>query len=403
MIRLPSRLRARASTKSGRGAAAVTLLGVLTLGGCITREAPFDQPPRVAEVSKQNHTLRSLPRPARKVPVAVYDLEDLTGQYKDVENTQTLSRAVTQGGSAILIKALEDAGERRWFTVLERKNLANLLKERQIVTEMRRVYRNEAEVDAGVLPPLMNASIIVEGGIIGYDSNVMTGGAGARFLGIGGDGKYLQDVVTVSLRAVSIKSGEVLTAVTVRKAIASYSIQGGAFRYVDTDKLLEAEAGVTYNEPKQIATESAVEAAVLALIVEGVERGVWSFRDRREGEAWVDAYRKEKYGARLTADALDPEPVAADVADDVPQTIAAAKPVAARVTTSSAVPPSVAKKSSPPSADKKKSPDTSAPKNGDKALPPLPQPDEPAMGSSDPDGSDAAIQVAIMRSSTADR
>lgn len=403
MIRLPSRLRARASFKTGRGAAAVTLLGVLTLGGCITREAPFDQPPRVAEVSKQNHTLRSLPRPARKVPVAVYDLEDLTGQYKDVENTQTLSRAVTQGGSAILIKALEDAGERRWFTVLERKNLANLLKERQIVTEMRRVYRNEAEVDAGVLPPLMNASIIIEGGIIGYDSNVMTGGAGARFLGIGGDGKYLQDVVTVSLRAVSIKSGEVLTAVTVRKAIASYSIQGGAFKYIDTDKLLEAEAGVTYNEPKQIATESAVEAAVLALIVEGVERGVWSFRNRSEGESWVDAYRKEKYGERLTPDALDPEPVTRDVAKDVPQTIAAEKAVVSQARASTSTPPAVAKKASTPPADKAKSPDAKAPADGKKVLPPLPQPDEPALGYSDPEGDDKPIQVAIMKSSTADR
>ena len=45
--------------------------------------------------------------------------------------------------------------------------------------------------------------MILEGGIIGYDSNIETGGRGARTLGIGGQTQYRRDVVIVSLRAVS--------------------------------------------------------------------------------------------------------------------------------------------------------------------------------------------------------
>ncbi|SKA26787.1 CsgG/HfaB family protein [Consotaella salsifontis] len=283
----------------------------------------MDTPPVVAPVSRPNDDLRRIPPPTEKVAVAVYDYEDLTGQFKERDNVQSLSRAVTQGGAAMLIQALQDAGERRWFTVLERKELDDLLKERQIVTEMRRLYRNETQLDPKVIPPLLHANIIIEGGIIGYDTNIMTGGAGAGFLGITGDTKYIQDVVTVTLRAVSTKTGEVLSTITVRKAVASYSLQGGAFRYVKLDELLQAEAGVTYNEPKQIAVQSAIEKAVEGLIVEGAQLGIWSFQDRAAGQAYIQAYQAQEYGSRLTAAAQTaPGPVTRDPAATV-QTVPA--------------------------------------------------------------------------------
>lgn len=285
-----------------RALAASILLAVATLSGCATttQRNAIDAPPVIAKVDDVNAELRELPPPKEKIVVAVYDLEDLTGQYKERDNVQSLSRAVTQGGGEILITALQDAGDRRWFTVLERKDLNNLLKERQIVTEMRRLYRNEQNVNASVLPPLLHAGIIIEGAIIGYDTNTVTGGAGAGFLAISASTKYVQDTVTVTLRAVSTKSGEVLATVTARKAIASYALSGGAFRYVKLDELLEAEAGVTYNEPKQIAVQSVIEKAVIGLIIEGAERGVWSFSDPVSSDKIARAYRDDKYGKQLT-------------------------------------------------------------------------------------------------------
>jgi curli production assembly/transport component CsgG len=262
--------------------------------------------PVVTPQTELNYDLRSLPPPEHRVAVAVYDFPDLTGQYKDEDNFQSLSRAVTQGGAPMLIKALQDASERKWFTVLDRASLNDLLKERQIVTEMRRVYRGEENIDASVLPPLDNASIVLEGGIIGYDTNTLTGGAGANFLGIGANTRYTQDTITVTLRAVSAKTSEVLASVTVNKVIASVAIDGNAFLYVQMDKLLQAEAGITHNEPKQIALQAAIEKAVMSLIAEGAQLHVWSFADRDAGAAVVGQYLAEKYGKDINPNAFSP-------------------------------------------------------------------------------------------------
>ncbi len=176
------------------------------LGGCASIPPEGTHRPSLAQVTQQSQSLRDLPPPDRRVAVAVYDFPDLTGQYKERDNVQSLSRAVTQGGANMLIKALQDAGERRWFTVLDRARLDDLLKERQIVTEMRRLYRNEQRINASVLPPLDHAGIIMQGGITGYDTNTMTGGIGARYLGIGGDTKWQLDTVTVTVSCCHFES-----------------------------------------------------------------------------------------------------------------------------------------------------------------------------------------------------
>lgn len=275
---------------------AVAMVALLGLTACSSTGVLFDEAPELAKVTETSKVLREIPAPTARVSVAVYNFSDLTGQFKESVASNGPSKAVTQGGSSLLIKALQDAGERTWFTVLERNQLANLLKERQILTEMRRLYRNEKNINARVLPPLKHASIIIEGGIVGYNSNIVTGGIGAKFLGIGGHTRYAQDEVTVALRAVSTKTGEVLASVTVRKAVASMSIQGSLFRYVKLTQLAEAEAGVTNNEPIQIAVETAIEKAVEALIVEGAELNIWKFANAAAGAEYITAYNKEKYG-----------------------------------------------------------------------------------------------------------
>ncbi|MEH6647820.1 CsgG/HfaB family protein [Sulfitobacter sp.] len=258
-----------------------------------------------SQITPQNRALRETPAPTQRITVSVYDFPDLTGQYKEPTNVQSLSRAVTQGGAPMLIKALQDAGERRWFSVLDRSNLESLIRERQIATEMRRIYLNEQNVDPNALAPLDHSGIILQGGIIGYDSNTMTGGFGARYLGIGGDRKWKLDMVTVSLRAISTNSGEVLASVVVRKPIASVSDRGSIFRYVALDELLEAEAGVATNEPKQIAVEQAIEKAVMALIAEGTELGIWSFKSKQSGANFIANYRTQKYQGDIPSTARE--------------------------------------------------------------------------------------------------
>lgn len=274
----------------------------LALSACATVDAakPIKvETSRVAVIPQRTSTqmaLRDLPPPNRPVAVAVYSFIDQTGQYKPSETGQTLSRAVSQGGSSILVKALQDAGQRQWFTVVEREMLKNLLQERQIIREMRERYLGETTPNPEALPSLLFAGVLLEGGVIGYDTNTMTGGAGARFLGIGGNVEYRQDTVTVYLRAVSVRTGEVLANVTASKTIASQALGAGAFRYVGFKELLETEVGFTKNEPDLIAVQQAVEKAVYALIMEGVEQKLWNFADPMVGAPLFGQYQQERDG-----------------------------------------------------------------------------------------------------------
>jgi len=257
---------------------------------------------KVTKVTRTQLALKALAPPANKVTVAVYNFEDKTGQFRPTETGQTLSRAVSQGGDEVLIKALQDAGNRRWFTVIERSNLNNLLKERQIITEMRSRYLGETTVNSKALPPLLFAGVIFEGGIVGFDTNTLTGGVAARYLGIGGQTDYRQNVVTVHLRAVSVKTGEVLASVTTEKTISSVGISANAFRFVTFDNLLEADAGVTSNEPGLLALRQAVEKSVYALVMEGSEVGLWAFANKDEGYALLQDYRYERDGVQTVQD-----------------------------------------------------------------------------------------------------
>jgi len=280
----------------------LAIASALALSACATVDAArpvATETTRVAHIPQQTSTqlaLRDLPPPTRPVAVAVYSFVDQTGQYKPSETGQTLSRAVSQGGASILVKALQDAGQRQWFTVVEREMLRNLLQERQIIREMRERYLGEAAPNPEALPSLLFAGVLLEGGVIGYDTNTLTGGAGARFLGIGGNVQYRQDTVTVYLRAVSVRTGEVLVNVTASKTIASQALGGGAFRYVGFKELLETEVGYTRNEPDLIAVQQAIEKAVYALIMEGVEQKLWNFADPIAGAPLFGIYQQERDG-----------------------------------------------------------------------------------------------------------
>ncbi|MCY0094040.1 CsgG/HfaB family protein [Hoeflea ulvae] len=361
---------ARITVLRGARVAAV-LLAAAGLSACVSTPDEGMVEASFTPVTKQNNVLRALPAPTKRISVAVYDFPDLTGQFKERENVQSLSKAVTQGGAAMLIKALQDAGERRWFTVLDRASLNDLLKERQIVTEMRKVYRNEQSIDPNALAPLRHAGIVLQGGIIGYDTNTQTGGLGARYLGIGADAKWKQDTVTVTLRAVSTNTGEVLASVTVHKIIASYSLQAGVFRYITLDSILEGEAGVTRNEPDQIAVQQAVEKAIVGLIAEGADLGIWSFADKEAGARFVDAYLSEKYDGEVPVAALDtPRPETKHAAAVVETTPRRSSPV--RAQPARVVRPAAAK----PTAQSAK-PGAQAPQNLlPPELPPAPASDE---------------------------
>ena len=213
--------------------------------------------------------------PAKKMPVvAVYGFKDLTGQRKARDGIADFSTAVTQGGTEMLIDALKTAGKGKWFRVVERQGIDNLVRERQIIRSSRKEYADEKSQGIG---PLLFAGMIIEGGIVGYDTNIQTGGRGARALGIGFSRQYRKDVVTVSVRAISVLTGEVLLNVQAQKSILSYGSGGDLFRFYEQGtKLVEYEDGVGNNESVTYAVRTAIEAAVLELIYQGHDRSLWS-------------------------------------------------------------------------------------------------------------------------------
>ena len=213
--------------------------------------------------------------PAEQMPVvAVYNFKDLTGQRKRRDNLADFSTAVTQGATELLIDALKTAGKGTWFRVVERHGIDHLVRERQIV----RSTREENEDGKGI-QPLLFAGIIFEGGIIGYDTNIESGGRGARTLGIGHTTSYRRDVVTVSLRGISTLTGEILLNVQTKKTILSVGGGFDVFKFVDMDtQLIEIEDGVADNESVTVATRAAIEAAVVAIIEQGDERGYWKIQ-----------------------------------------------------------------------------------------------------------------------------
>lgn len=260
---------------------AILFLLISTLSGCAMIQSTGlteTDPTLTIQRKGVKKEFDTIPAPATGKPVsaAVYSFADKTGQRRPQANVASLSTAVTQGAETFLIQALQNVGQGQWFDVVERVGIDNLVKERTIIKQMREAYEGPK---AQQLMPMQFAGLIFEGGIIGYDQTTTSGGAGMRVFGIGKQTQWSTDVVTVSLRAVSVNTGKVLATVTVQKTILSTADSATALKFFDQGtQAFEAEAGLTINEPGTYAVKAATEMAVVELIKEGHRKGVWDFK-----------------------------------------------------------------------------------------------------------------------------
>ncbi len=237
------------------------LTTIIRKAECFSGAAVLEKP-----VTKE---IQTLPLPARTPVVAIYKFEDLTGQRKSRDGIADFSSAMTQAPEAYLIRALKSSG---FFKVVERKGLDHLTKERQLIRSTRERFD---EKDKQL--PLLYAGIIIEGGIVDYNTNVLTGGAGARYLGIGTSKQYREDTVVVSMRLVSVSTGEILLDILTSKAILSVGVSNDYFRFTTENDLVEVESGNSMNEPKFIALQAAIETSVVELVQKGQEKGYWKY------------------------------------------------------------------------------------------------------------------------------
>jgi curli production assembly/transport component CsgG len=261
-----------------------TLLTILTLAlmtGCTSIPNPVEigNPPSVQSSPIPLQMSAVPPVDGPKITIAVYQFMDKTGQRKPADNIANLSSAVTQGAEVWVIKALQEVGNESWFEVVERVGMDNLIKERQLIRNTREVYEKEMPNGPTPLKPMLFAGLILEGGVVGYDSNNTVGGIGARYLGIGAQTEYRVDTVTVVMRLVSVSTGRVLMSIATEKTIASYRSGADVFKFFDLGtKLVETEAGFSVNEPVNYAVRAAIEAGVVELVYEGERKELWKFR-----------------------------------------------------------------------------------------------------------------------------
>jgi len=252
----------------------LSLLIATTLSGCATIHMDVGRDEPVALQPRESLTTKIPELDGPPITIAVYGFQDKTGQMKPNDKLAVFSKAVTQGAEVFLIKSLQDS--KNWFKVVERVGLDNLIKERQLIRNQREVYEGK---DARPLKPMTVAGVMIEGGIIGYDSNIRSGGNGARFLGIGGSQQYRVDEIVISMRLISVNSGEVLLTTAVSKTIFSTQHNVGVLRFVDAGtKALELENGMALNEPTTYAVRVAIEQAVYDMIVEGEKKGIWRYK-----------------------------------------------------------------------------------------------------------------------------
>jgi curli production assembly/transport component CsgG len=255
------------------------LLAVCLLSGCLTAPPKQAAKPTLLPRAQSYSDLTHLPLPSGKIYVSVYNIQDETGQFKPYP-ASNFSTAVPQSATSMLVTALKDS---RWFVPLERQGLQNLLNERKII----RAAQENGTVAINNRFPLQSltaANVMIEGSIIGYESNVKSGGVGARYFGIGADTQYQLDQIAVNLRVVNVSTGEVLSSVNTSKTILSYEVQAGVFRFIDYQRLLEGEVGFTANEPVMLCLMSAIETGVILLINDGIDRGLWDLQNKAEGK-----------------------------------------------------------------------------------------------------------------------
>jgi len=273
-------------------------LSVLLLSSCSifnqfedTHEQRFKSKDIVKISELQSIELANVLKPIIKPVVAVYPsaFTDQTGQRKSNSEFALFSTAITQQPNALLIRALKHAGNGDFFTVVERVGLDNLTKERQLIRSAREQSSSE-EDKKKVLRPLLFAGVLIEGAVISYESNLATGGIGARYLGIGSSIQYREDSVAVTLRMVSVATGEILIEVMTEKTIFSYGKSEDVFRFIEMGtELVEIELGNSRNESTTIALMKSIESAVLELINVGYDRSFWKHEEIKINEPDCDA------------------------------------------------------------------------------------------------------------------
>lgn len=215
--------------------------------------------PETVLISEPNVTtatqlLVSLPEPERKPTIAVYSIEDKTGQNK-VESG-AVSRVVSQGASEMLVSALMRS---RQFVVLDRIRFNDVIQEQNLQTSSR--------LQPGTGPgigELVGADYILSGAITEYQVDKETGGLGLTIAGKGGSTEYARATTAIDLRLVDTATGEVVWAESLRGEILGEQVGLQLFSFLGKN-IVEFETGQGMQEVVNLVVRTLLEEAVFKL------------------------------------------------------------------------------------------------------------------------------------------
>jgi curli biogenesis system outer membrane secretion channel CsgG len=278
---------------------------VLGLAGCVQDPLPSASP----HVSERE-PIDLPPPPPRALSVGVYNCIDTTGQRRPTGLAQELSTAVPMDCTPYMVEAIRSLRPGYVFLV-ERQHLDELLRERQLATLALNTTNQAAPSAAPVAvtrtkgatahgapsaaqqsaprPPLASppgiqprrlntlrvAEVLLVGQVVAYDRSTRQVTGGLAIGGIGGAGALVTDLVTFSLRAVAVQTGEIIGDTTVTKSITSLKL-GGYIAKVFSTSTMEMELGGAGNEPVGLALRAAIHSALDQLVQNGIRDGWWA-------------------------------------------------------------------------------------------------------------------------------
>jgi curli biogenesis system outer membrane secretion channel CsgG len=282
---------------------AVCLVG---LAGCVQDPLPSASP-HVME----REAIDLPPPPPRALTVGVYNCIDTTGQRRPTGLAQELSTAVPMDCTPYMVEAIRSLRPGYVFLV-ERQHLDELLRERQLATLALNATNQAAPSAAAPVaatpahgaaangaqsaaeqsaskPPLASppsvqprrlntlrvAEVLLVGQVVAYDRSTRQVTGGLAIGGIGGDGAMVTDLVTFSLRAVAVQTGEIIGDATATKSITSLKL-GGYIAKVFSTSTMEMELGGAGNEPVGLALRAAIHSALDQLVQNGIRDGWWA-------------------------------------------------------------------------------------------------------------------------------
>ena len=275
--------------KKARGVSGVLILLLVLTGTSLMSCAAESQTiSPVSNDTSMTALLASLPEPVERVPVAVYLIQDKTGQNLEMETYTSLSRAVSQGATDMMIHALVLS---RQFKVADRSIFDQLMTEQ----DLQGMQRLAPEQKDPQLNQLMGSRYIIVGSVTEYGLK-RTRGTRLSISGIGMSGEDVLAYAAIDIRVIDSTTGEAVHTISLRDDIRGTSIGGDIFRFAAADLLVDMETGVGYQEPINFVVRRLIETSVYEMCVNffADQTGIRPLLDSDQVAALNNQLRREK-------------------------------------------------------------------------------------------------------------